>query len=231
MAQRRMVSKQIVDSDDFLEMPLSAQALYLHLLVRADDDGFTNGIKKVMRMIGSREDDLKVLIGKRFVLLFDSGVLVIKHWLIHNSIRKDRYKETVHTEEKALLSVKDNQSYTMATNWQPTGNQLAPQVRLGEVRLGEVRGEKDLPVDDEQPAHQKSTKTRYLEYVLLKDDEHDKLVDLMGDNVLQKYIENLNNYIGSKGKRYKSHYHTLRNWYRRDHDQSADKPKRNFDDL
>ena len=110
-----MVSNQIVDSDAFLDMPLSAQALYLHLLVRADDEGFTNGVKKVMRMIGSRDDDLKVLIGKKFVIMFESGVLVVKHWLIHNTIRQDRIIETVHIEEKRQLDVKPNKSYTLKT--------------------------------------------------------------------------------------------------------------------
>jgi len=107
-----MVSNQIVDSDPFLDMPLSAQALYLHLLVRADDEGFTNSVKKVMRMIGSRDDDLKILIGKRFVLAFESGVVVIKHWLIHNNIRTDRIIPTVHVREKGLLKLNDVNGYT-----------------------------------------------------------------------------------------------------------------------
>jgi hypothetical protein len=156
-----MFSKQIVDSDDFLDMPLSAQALYLHLLVRADDDGFTNGVKKVMRMIGARDDDLKVLIGKRFVLMFESGVLVIKHWLIHNSIRKDRYKPTVHTEEKALIEQKDNEAYTfkkeplngLDSTWQPNGNQLAPQVSIGKVSIVE---------DNKKEKPKKKTTARFI---------------------------------------------------------------------
>ena len=112
MAKKRMVNLQIVDSDDFLEMPLSAQALYLHLLFRADDEGFTNGVKKIMRMIGCREDDLKILIVKRFVLTFESGVVVIKHWLIHNHIRTDRIIPTVHIKEKGKLMLNDVNGYT-----------------------------------------------------------------------------------------------------------------------
>ena len=108
-----MVSNQIVDSDAFLDMPLSAQALYLHLLVRADDEGFSNSVKKVMRMIGSRDDDLKVLITKNFVIPFQSGVVVIKHWLIHNTIRKERIQKTAHTEERNQLAIKNNNSYTL----------------------------------------------------------------------------------------------------------------------
>ncbi len=113
MAEKRMFAKQIVDSDAFLDMPLSAQALYFHLAMRADDDGFVNNPKKIQRMIGASDDDCKLLIMKRFVLAFESGVIVIKHWRIHNYIQKDRYKETAYQEEKSMLVVKDNKAYTM----------------------------------------------------------------------------------------------------------------------
>lgn len=136
MAQRRMFSPDIVDSDAFLDMPQSSQLLYFHLAMRADDDGFVNP-KKIMRMIGTGDDDLKVLLAKRFLLPFQSGVVVIKHWLIHNMIRKDRYKETQYLEEKRSLKLKENGAYTeVATIGQPDGNQPATQVRLGKVRLG-----------------------------------------------------------------------------------------------
>ena len=94
MAERRMFSKTIIDSDSFLDMSLSTQALYFHLSMRADDEGFINNPKKIMRMIGASEDDLKVLIMKNFILTFESGVIVIKHWKIHNCIRKDRLVTT-----------------------------------------------------------------------------------------------------------------------------------------
>jgi hypothetical protein len=110
-----MFSQQIIDSDAFLEMPLSTQALYFHLSMRADDDGFINNPKKIMRMIGSSDDEIKMLIAKKFVLVFDSGVVVIKHWRIHNYIQKDRYKPTVYKEEMAQLSIKDNKAYTLDT--------------------------------------------------------------------------------------------------------------------
>ena len=99
MAEKRMFSKKIIDSDAFLDMPLSTQALYFHLSMRADDEGFINNPKKVSRMIGCGEDDLKLLIAKNFIIPFESGVVVIKHWLIHNTIRKDRAKETLYKEE------------------------------------------------------------------------------------------------------------------------------------
>ncbi len=137
MAQRRLFSPDIVGSDAFLEMPISSQALYFHLGMYADDDGFVNP-KKIMRMIGVGEDDLKVLVGKRFVLPFETGVVVIKHWLIHNTIRMDRYKPTRYVEEKARLQIKENKAYTeLATIRQPSGNQLAPEVKLSQVKIRE----------------------------------------------------------------------------------------------
>lgn len=116
MAERRMFAKTIIDSDAFLDMPLSAQSLYFHLAMRADDDGFVNNPKKIQRMIGASDDDCKLLIMKRFILTFESGVIVIKHWRIHNYIQKDRYKPTAYEDEKARLILKDNNAYTIADN-------------------------------------------------------------------------------------------------------------------
>lgn len=140
MANRRMFTKQIIDSDAFLDMPLSSQTLYFHLSMRADDDGFINNPRKIQRMIGASDDDLKLLIGKRFIIAFENGVIVIKHWRMHNAIRKDRYTPTQYQEELKRLTVKENGSYTengnhLATTWQPDGNHLQPQVRLGKDRL------------------------------------------------------------------------------------------------
>lgn len=113
MAERRMFAKTIIDSDAFLDMPLSSQALYFHLSMRADDDGFVNNPKKIQRVIGAADDDLKLLAAKRFVIPFYTGVCVIKHWRIHNFIRSDRYKETVYQEEKSQLVTKDNKAYAL----------------------------------------------------------------------------------------------------------------------
>ena len=112
MAERRMFAKTIIDSDAFLDMSMSAQALYFHLAMRADDEGFVNNPKKIQRMVGAADDDLKILRAKRFIIGFESGVIVIKHWKIHNYIQGDRYKPTVYQAERALLAVKDNRSYT-----------------------------------------------------------------------------------------------------------------------
>lgn len=136
MAERRMFAKTIIDSDAFLDMPLSSQVLYFHLSMRADDDGFINNPRKIQRMVGATEDDLKLLIAKNFIIPFDSGIVVIKHWRIHNYIQKDRYKETVYQEERSLLSVKDNGAYTLDTECIQDGYSLDTQVRLGKESIG-----------------------------------------------------------------------------------------------
>lgn len=148
MANKRMFSLDIVSSDAFLDMPISSQALYFHLGMYADDEGFVNP-KRVMRMISAGDDDLKVLLGKRFVLSFKSGVVVIKHWLIHNTIRMDRFNQTQYQEEKNTLTIKENNSYTeLATIWQLSGNQMEPQVKLSEVKLSEIKlGGEDTPAE------------------------------------------------------------------------------------
>lgn len=131
MAERRMFAKTIIDSDAFLDMPLSSQALYFHLSMRADDEGFINNPKKIVRMIGASEDELKLLIAKHFVIPFDSGVCVIKHWRIHNYIQKDRFKETVYQEERAMLTIKENNAYTLDTGCIHDGYTSETQVRIG----------------------------------------------------------------------------------------------------
>lgn len=115
MAERRMFAKTIIDSDAFLDMPLSTQALYFHLSMRGDDDGFINNPKKIQRMVGASDDDLKLLCAKNFIIPFETGIVVIKHWKIHNYIQKDRYKPTVYTEERERLKLKDNGAYSMDT--------------------------------------------------------------------------------------------------------------------
>lgn len=161
MAERRMFTQKIVDSDAFLDMPLTAQALYFHLNMRADDDGFVNNPKKIQRMIGAAEDDLKLLIAKRFLLAFENGVVVIKHWRMHNLLRKDRYNPTQYQEQMEQLLLKGNGSYTenieiptietpdnqVATTWQPHDNHMATQDRIGEDSIGKDRIEYDGIMD------------------------------------------------------------------------------------
>lgn len=138
-----MFAKTIIDSDAFLDMPLSTQALYFHLSMRADDDGFVNNLKKIQRMLGCSDDDIKILLAKNFVIPFDGGVCVIKHWRVHNYIQKDRYKPTVYRELKDKLSIKDNGGYSMDTECIHDVSILEAQVRLGKDSLGK---DKDIRV-------------------------------------------------------------------------------------
>ena len=144
MAERRMFTQKITESDAFLEMPLSTQALYFHLCMNADDDGFVKNPKRINKMMGGSEDDLKLLIMKVFILPYESGVVVIKNWRMHNLLRTDRYKPSEYVEEKSMLFIKENGSYTfdstqgkpiMATKWQPNGNQMAPQDSIGKLSI------------------------------------------------------------------------------------------------
>lgn len=122
MSDRRMFAKTIIDSDAFIDMPSSTQALYFHLAMRADDEGFVNNPKKIQRIIGASEDDLKMLIAKTFLIPFESGVVVITHWKIHNYIRKDRLKKTVYFKEREMLGIKENGAYTINENFKQIDN-------------------------------------------------------------------------------------------------------------
>ena len=114
MASKRMFNLSVIDTDAFLEMPLSTQALYFHLNMRADDDGFVGSPKIICRTVGASEDDLKLLIAKSFIIIFDDGVIVIKHWRMHNTLSVNRYKETNYIENKSLLKIKENKAYTLS---------------------------------------------------------------------------------------------------------------------
>ena len=139
MAERRMFAKTIIDSDAFLDMPMSAQCLYFHLAMRADDEGFVNSPKKIQRTVGAADDDAKLLIAKNFIIPFESGVVVIKHWRIHNYIQNDRRKPTNYQEERALLSVKPNGAYTLDTECIHDVSRMETQVRLGKDSIGKDR--------------------------------------------------------------------------------------------
>ncbi|MCL5458056.1 replication protein [Loigolactobacillus coryniformis] len=150
MAQRRMFSKKITDTDSFMELPLSSQALYFHLNMHADDDGFISNAKTIVRMTGASTDDFKLLIAKQFIITFETGVIVIKDWRIHNYIRSDRYTKTVYSDEKGQLATDENGRYikdkpAVSTNGIPDvipdGYQMDTQVRLelGKGRLGKDR--------------------------------------------------------------------------------------------
>ena len=209
MAERRMFAKTIIDSDAFLDMPISARLLYYDLSMRADDDGFINSPKKIMRIVGATQDDLNILILRKFIIPFESGIVVIKHWKIHNYIAKDRYTETKYKEEKAQLELDNNNSYT--TCIQPV-YEMDTQVRLGKDRLGKVSidnttSEETSPVDTA-----KASKRKYGTYkhVLLKDEELQKLQQDYSN--WEQLITYLDEYIEMKGYKAKSHYLAIKKW-------------------
>lgn len=141
MAEKRMFAKTIVDSDAFLDMPMSTQALYFHLNMRADDDGFVNNPKKIQRMLGASDDDLRLLIAKKFILVFESGIIVIKHWRINNYLRRDRFTETQYKEELAMLKFDENNAYSF--NDSGSGIPLGiPMVDPDKIRLDKIRLDK-----------------------------------------------------------------------------------------
>lgn len=147
MADRRMFSIKIIDSDEFLDLPLETQSLYFHLAMRADDDGFVNSSRRLVRTIGASQGDLKMLVDKRFIILFDSGVVAIRHWKVHNQIKKDRYKETIFLEEKRQLICDENGAYihpkcrvkAVDPNWIQTGTKVDPQYSIGKDSIGKGR--------------------------------------------------------------------------------------------
>ena len=154
MAERRMFAKTIVLSDAFLDMPMSARCLYFTLGMLADDDGFVNSPKSIMRQVGASIDDMNILLARKFILAFESGVIVIKHWRIHNYIQKDRYKGSKYIEEKSTLAVDENGAYTECIQDVSIPD---TQVRLGKVSLGKVNNIGDIPQAESPPSAKKRT--------------------------------------------------------------------------
>ena len=235
MAERRMFAKTIIDSDAFVDMPLSTQALYFHLSMRADDDGFINNPKRIQRMIGCADDDLKLLIAKRFILPFDSGVVVIKHWKIHNYIRNDRYKETVYQDEKAQLAIKENGAYTEAdTIGIPSGNQAVYQMDT-QVSIGKSKAidsievvEASALVDTDNGGEKNQNVENSVEkitavggklgkgVVFMTDEQMSDLMDKLGFDAFNRYMERLADFIIEKNANVKNHYATILKWWRED---------------
>ncbi|GDZ83152.1 hypothetical protein LCIT_03940 [Leuconostoc citreum] len=156
MAQRRMFSKKVTDTDTFLDMPLSTQALYFHLNMHADDDGFIDNTKTIQRMIGSSDDDRKLLVAKQFILPFENGVVVIKDWRVHNYIRKDTYNQTMYPNELEQLQINDSgqyerQDFAAYTERPRAVDETLTQVRLGKDRLG--KDSKDILSGSDEPDH------------------------------------------------------------------------------
>lgn len=147
MANKRMFTMKIVDSDAFLDMPLSTQCLYFHLNMRADDDGFIGNPKRIMRIIGASEDDLRLLIAKRFVLTFEDGVIVIKHWRMHNTLSQNRYHETQYVDEKKCLRLKENGAYSFNSGAEIDDAKLKDAKRCKRLTNGLQTADSDLGLD------------------------------------------------------------------------------------
>ena len=214
IAERRMFAKTIIDSDAFLDMPATAQLLYFHLAMRADDDGFVNKPKTIMRMTGCKDDDLNLLFLKKFLIPFETGIVVIKHWKIHNYIRSDRYKETKYKEEKAKLSYDENNSYTLGI---PTVTHLVDEMDTQD-RLGKDSINNNImPVSNETdttPKPKKPTKHKYGEFqkVRLTDEELQKLNDEYGESLTDEIITYFDRYIEEKHYKSQSHYLAIKRW-------------------
>lgn len=160
MAERRMFAKSIVLSDDFLDMPMSARNLYFTFGMLADDDGFINNPRSIMRQIGATNDDLRILLAKSYVILFDSGVIVIRHWRIHNYIQKDRYKPS-KCVEKEQVSITENGMYTkciQSVSNLDTQDRLELELELGESRV--VKDSTPINASDEPFMGERKTSAR-----------------------------------------------------------------------
>ena len=213
-----MFSLKIVDSDLFLDMPLSSQCLYFHLSMRADDDGFVNNPKKIIKIIGANEDDLKILIAKGFVIVFEQGIIVITHWKINNFIRKDRYKPTLYENEVQSLSQTKNGMYIKEVGCHLVAGRLTsgqPSIdkgRLDKVSIEKGRVEQDTPF------------SFYGEYknIRLTEEEYRKLKEKLQGHT-DMMIEKLSRYIKSTGKTYQDHYVTILNWYEQDKEKLSQK--------
>lgn len=141
---------KIVDSDAFLDMPLSSQCLYFHLNMRADDDGFIDNPKRVMKIVGASQDDLKLLIAKRFILAFESGVMVIKHWRMHNTLSQSRYHSTQYLDEKSMLKLKENGSYSLENGMEINDEKLIEMSKRQCRRtIDEQKTNADIDIDIE----------------------------------------------------------------------------------
>lgn len=223
MAQRRMFTKKVTDDDNFMSLSSSAQALYLHLSMCADDDGFCNQITVSMFKAHASVQDLQALLEKRYIYQFENGVIVIKHWRMANALRKDRYTPTNFQEEFAKLDIKDNGAYTLAQNGCRVVAERLPQVSIGKDSIDKYREEEDsigedICVSDETPPtpakSSKPSKHKYGEYkhVLLTDKEHENLTNDFGSELRDKAIKLLDEYIEEKGYKSKSHNLAIRRW-------------------
>lgn len=190
MAQKRMFDRNIINDDDFQELPLSAQCLYFHINMNADDDGMIKSYRSIMRSIGATEDDLLALIKNAFIYRFESNVLAIKHWKINNTIRCDRYRPTIYTEEFKQLVLGDNNEYLLLdTNGIPVGNQMDTQYRIEEYSIDENSIEK---ISKEKKREEKDSE-EYIMYLEPQDSiPYSEIIDYLNQRTNHNYKSNVN---------------------------------------
>lgn len=143
MAQRRMFSKTILRTDKYMELPVSSRDLYVQLNMDADDDGFVGNPRMTMKICSAGMTDLRLLEAAKFIMMFESGVICIKHWRINNELKGDRYKPTTYIRERDLVKIKENNAYSLTEGepmmvWKQTGNKLFPQSRVDKSRVDKV---------------------------------------------------------------------------------------------
>lgn len=220
-----MFAKTIVLSDAFLDMPLSARCLYFTLGMFADDEGFVNSPKGIMRQCGASQDDMNILLARKFLLMFESGVIVIKHWRINNYLRNDRFQETKYVEERDSLVVDENGSYTLGIPSMGIPN-------IDKDSIGKNSIDKDIYIDEPKPPKEQKHKHGEYQKVLLTDKEFTKLADDYGVEMRDRAIKFLDAYIEEKGYKSKSHNLAIRRWVI-DAVQKNQKPKSRsqFDEL
>lgn len=227
-----MITKLVTDDDHFQNLSSSAQALYLHLNMAADDDGFCNQINSSMFKAHASVEDLEALLRNRYIYQFENGVIVIKHWRMANALRKDRYTPTAFQEELAKLQLKDNGSYTLVADWLPDGCQMVAtdKNRLEEIRLDKSSLDNSMAVSD-KPKAVKRFKPPTIEEIQTYIDENFFMVDA---NKFFDYYTANGWTIGGKSKM-KDWKATVRNWDRREQESLNHKKKERtglaFDDI
>lgn len=218
MAQKRMFSLQVVDTDSFMDMPTSAQALYFHLGMHGDDDGFVASPRKIARAAGCNNDDMRLLIAKGYVVQFESGVIVITDWNINNTLKNDRYRETIYRAEKAMLHVGKNGKYCLDSNMVPEciqdGSNMEPQHNITEQNQTEPRITENIEAD------KPPKRTCFIPPTV---DEVREYCQENGYNVNPEYFVDYytaNNWMAGRNKM-KDWKATVRNWHRRENEKQA----------
>lgn len=239
MAERRMFAKSIVLSDAFLDMPLSARCLYFTLGMLADDDGFVGSPKSIMRQCGASQDDMSILLQKRYVLGFESGVIVIKHWRMNNYLQNDRKKQTTYLDELSQLVIDQRGAYAEkseielkqieCTPSEPVNNAMYTEciqnVYTGKDRLGKDRLGKDS-IEIARAREEEPIALGIYGNVYLTKGELDELIKQYPKDY-KDMIENLSTYMRSNGKIYADHFATLMRWKHQDENKAKAPPEKN----